>query len=361
MIPVLWRYIAANYLKTFFLSLTTFVLVLLISRFKEIARLAAITGQPLKIGLFVVYQIPFILPMAIPLSALIAAFLLFQQMSQTHELTALRASGLSFKKILSPLLVIASFVTLANFSISGDIAPYCKRESKLILFKETIGNPTTCFKNTNFLKQNDVYLKGKMNEATGEISPITLVVANKKNHMLNLISAQSLHIQKDQIKGTDISIVSHLDGEANQFDPLVIETQKTMFMDSDNLELVFKKNRPKPDGSTLSFRMLMNQIQEKNQSAKSATSEILRRTSFAVSVLSFTLLGAIFGIEQGRSPSKKRIIYLMLLILLALSSFFLGKSLKYNPTIAGIVYLLPHLLMWIGCFAQLKKIKRGLT
>src|SRR4051812_38356814 len=103
--PILWRYALQSYLRVFFLSVCTFITVLIVARFKEIARFTALTGDWSKTGLFIVYQIPSILPIAIPISALIASLLLFQRLSRTYELTALRASGLSLSTILTPLLL----------------------------------------------------------------------------------------------------------------------------------------------------------------------------------------------------------------------------------------------------------------
>ena len=127
MFPILWRYALQGYLRVFFLSVCTFIAVLLVSRFKEIARFAALSSDPLKTGLFLVYQFPLILPMAIPISALIASILLFQRLSRTYELTALRASGLSLGSILSPLLFGSLLPSLLNFSLAAEISPLCPR------------------------------------------------------------------------------------------------------------------------------------------------------------------------------------------------------------------------------------------
>ena len=116
MIPILWRYALQSYLRVFLLSVCTFIAVLLVSRFKEIARFAALSSDSLKTALFVVYQFPLILPMAIPISALIASLLLFQRLSRGSELTALRASGLSLRSILTPLL-------FTSFSLPSSCSP----------------------------------------------------------------------------------------------------------------------------------------------------------------------------------------------------------------------------------------------
>src|SRR5690606_38884406 len=125
--PILWRYALHSYLKVFLLSISTFIAVLLIARFKEIARFTAVTGDFSKTGLFILYQIPSILPIAIPISALITSLSLFQRLSRTHELTALRASGLSLFSLITPLLLCSSLLSILNFSICAEISPSCKR------------------------------------------------------------------------------------------------------------------------------------------------------------------------------------------------------------------------------------------
>src|SRR4051812_4375873 len=116
-LPILWRYAIFSYLRYFVLSVGTFIAVLLVLRFKEIARFAALTANWAKAGVFTLYQIPFILPMAIPLSALIASFLMVERMSSSHELTALRAARVSLKTILTPLWITGCFLSALNFAI----------------------------------------------------------------------------------------------------------------------------------------------------------------------------------------------------------------------------------------------------
>lgn len=358
MIPVLWRYAAASYLKTFLLIVGTFVLVLFVSRFKEIARFAILSSDPIKMGLFAVYQIPFILPMAIPFSALISAFLFFQRISRSHELTALRASGLSLKKILTPIILSAAFLTLINFSICANLAPFCQREARTILFQEASANPFLVLKKRQ-AKIKNAFLRMKVDDKGTSAENFVLVTYNAGNERLNLVSAKDVFMEKGQLHGQDVSIVSHLAGEKNQFDPLVIETQESMAMSADIMTSTFSKKQPRFDGSSLSFRMLRSQIGGKSKAMKRAFSEMFRRSSFSLSVLSLTLLGSIFSIEHARSPSRKNLLSLVLLTLLSLSSYFLGKSLKYIPILSAIVYFIPHLLIWISCYWQARRISKG--
>src|SRR5579863_9043123 len=101
--PIVWRYLLRSYFQVLLLCVSAFIGVLIVLRFQEIARFATSGAAKLKILLFTLLQIPYILPIAIPVSCLIAAMLLFQRLSHTQELTALRTSGFGLKTISTPL------------------------------------------------------------------------------------------------------------------------------------------------------------------------------------------------------------------------------------------------------------------
>jgi lipopolysaccharide export system permease protein len=121
-----------------------------------------------------------------------------------------------------------------------------------------------------------------------------------------------------------------------------------------------KKNRPRLEANALNLRMLRIRAAENTKQAKAARVEILRRLSLSIAVFSLTLLGCAFGIEEGRSPSKKGLLYALLLTLAVLISYLLGKELKNYPLFATLAFLLPHLFIWIASFLKLKRISRGL-
>jgi lipopolysaccharide export system permease protein len=340
--PILWRYALHSYSRVFSLSVFTFITVLIIARFKEMARFTALTGDFLKTGLFIVYQIPSILPIAIPLSALLASFLLLQRMSRELELTAMRASGLSLKVILTPLLILSSFLSLLNFSICADIAPYCRREGKTLIYHETSPNPLLLLQRQKLVKIKHAYLNMKVkNEETTK--DLTLIVPY--NDRLALFSARKLRMQGEELLGSDLAAISY---------PLLIENQSLMSTSAPLLSEALKKNRPHLDINSFDFKML-----RMNKKTKPARIEMLRRISLSLAVFSLTLLGAAFGMEMGRAASKKNLMYALLLTLTVLMSYLFGKGLKNHLSLAAITFLLPHPLIWFCSLFRLYRMARG--
>jgi len=360
MIPILWRYLLKSYLKVFFLSVVSFIAILLVSRFKDIARFAALSGDWAKTALFTFYQVPLILPLAIPISALISSLLLFQRLSKSYELTALRASGMSLTRIFSPLLIASFFLSLGNFSLCASLSPYCRRETKTLLYRETSANPLLLLQRQNLIKIKNAYIHMKVKKEGKAAEDFILIAPNESSQRLTLVSAKQLKIEKDKLLGYDVAIISHLPSEKeDMFDSLIIENQSSMSTAAPVLSAALKKNRPRLDISALGLKMLKIKALESKKQALSVHVEILRRITLAISVFSFTLLGATFGYQQNRTPSKKGLLMALLLTVIVLTNYLLGKGLKAHPILATLAFLLPHPLIWIASFFRLHRLSKG--
>jgi lipopolysaccharide export system permease protein len=360
-IPTYWRYVLLGYVRVLILSVATFLAVLIITRFKEIARFTALSGDWAKTALFTAYQFPLILPIAIPISALIASFILFQRLSRTHELMALRSCGFSLCSILAPLLFTSALFTVGNFSICAEIAPFCRRESKAMLYHETSANPLLLLQRQQLIRIKHAYLSMKVGQAGMSAQNVILIAHNESNKRLSLLLARELSVSKDTLLGKDVAILSHLDSQSKEeFDPLIIENQASMSTAAPILSDFLKKNRPRLEANALTLRMLILRTQlDEKKIASSALVEILRRFSLSLAVFSFTFLGSAYGIENGRTSSKRSLGIALILTLTVLISYLMGKELKAFPILATLAFLLSHPLIWFASAWRLRQIARG--
>ena len=74
--PIFWRYLLIHFLKVFCLCVVAFIAILLTMRLDEIASLMTLGAGVTELVWFTLQQIPYILPIAIPISALISSMLL---------------------------------------------------------------------------------------------------------------------------------------------------------------------------------------------------------------------------------------------------------------------------------------------
>lgn len=342
---VLWRYTLFSYAKVFGLSVATFIAVLILAKFKEIARFTALSGSFSQTLFFVSYLIPTILPIALPLSALIASLLLFQTLSKSYELTALRASGLSLSKILAPLLFFSWLLSLVNFSISSELAPYCQRQGKALVFNKTSENPLLLLQRQNLMRLKHAFLDMKVKDDE-MLKDFTLITYHGNADRLTLLSARKLWVDKEVLCGEDVAILSPL--------PCIIENQSSMSTSAPILSKVLKVHRPHINIQTLSTKML--RLHDKQRAAQM---EICRRISLSLAVFTLTFLGCAFGIEEGRIPKRRNIAFAILLTLLILMSYLMGGEMKRSPFIASLALFLPHPFAWGCCVIHLYRIAKG--
>ncbi|MCB1213281.1 MAG: LptF/LptG family permease, partial [Chlamydiia bacterium] len=70
--PIVWRHLLSHYFKIFLTVLSVFVLLLLAIQLDEIAQFIVFSRDGWKIGRFFLQLIPYIIPIALPISSLLA-------------------------------------------------------------------------------------------------------------------------------------------------------------------------------------------------------------------------------------------------------------------------------------------------
>ena len=114
-LPTLWRYFLTQYMKVFSLSFFGFLIILLSMRLEDFAYFLSLGADLPATFLYMIYQIPYVLQIALPISSLIASLYLFQKLSQNSALTSLRAAGISLLEIITPLLLFSITLALITF------------------------------------------------------------------------------------------------------------------------------------------------------------------------------------------------------------------------------------------------------
>jgi len=321
--PILFRHLLGNYFKSFFLCVGSFVSILIVSRFKEMARFAAISNDFLKTALFSLYQIPAILPFAFPIAALVASFLLSHRMSEKGEMTALFTSGCPQKWVLSPLLLIAFGLGLGSFSISADLSPLCRGASKRLLFDETSSNPSlllqkkSLFNTSTYLKMDDENL--------------VLVISHKKTGELQLFTSSYLEKLDNEVHGSDVG-------------GILQQNQKTTTFFVKELFAPIEQE---------SFSLRLKDLTFKELRKEGALTEMVQRSFLAFSVFTFTMLGFIFGIHLPRFPNQN-LAWVFLIALLTLVIFFALKSIP--SSLLFPVALFPHVFITLVSLKKLRTI-----
>ncbi len=73
-------------------------------------------------------------PMALPLSVLLASLMTFGNLGERYELVAIKAAGVSLRKIMMPLAIFALLLSIGAFYYSNIVFPYANLKFRTILY-----------------------------------------------------------------------------------------------------------------------------------------------------------------------------------------------------------------------------------
>lgn len=117
----LYRYILKDLIKLLVISST--VLLLVIDFAAAIKPLSDGLLGPVQLMKFVFYSMPTMLSFALPFSAAFASTLVFARLASDNEILACRASGMSYTKILAPVLGMGLLITCSLMYLGNQVIP----------------------------------------------------------------------------------------------------------------------------------------------------------------------------------------------------------------------------------------------
>jgi lipopolysaccharide export system permease protein len=378
MFPIIWRYLLSHYFKVMGLCIAAFIAVILTTRLDEIARFAVISPSFKATSLFVLFQIPYILPIVIPISCLISAIILVQRLSKTHELTAFRACGVSLKDFLTPILFSATLMASLNLFIVSELAT--SSHFRTGMWKEELRalNPLLLLRNKHLMKVKGGVFNTLGDSKTGEnAQQVVMGLPNKNHSRITLFLAQELIANADHLQGRGVSLITAIPGSGeDSFDQIVIDNMAETETLTADFSQIMQQNAWKINNDYLTMDLLLARLREekkryaieKESQAVQTTkeninrcySEITRRVSVAIAALTFTLLGLSFGISINRTPSIKKVFYVIFLAGLYLTAFFAAKGADHLLLRSILLYTVPHLLIITSSVIVLIRISRGI-
>lgn len=181
-IRALDRFILGELKGPFFFGLMAFTIILVAgSLLFQMADLIIQKGVSFGIVLrLFLYYMPRLVVFTIPMSCLLAALLGFGKLSSNSELVALKSSGLSFQRIVRPVVLAAFVVSLSAFVINESLVPVSERAAANVMKYEVLHESAPIFAEKVFLKEEgDGTLKriiyiDKMDNSTKDMSDIVV-------------------------------------------------------------------------------------------------------------------------------------------------------------------------------------------
>lgn len=158
-------------LKTFLITFTTvFVILFFIFILQTVwLFISELAGKDLDLILvvkFLLFSMPRIIPLVLPLSVLLASIMTFGNLAENYEFAAMKSSGISLQRAMRVLIIFICVLSIVAFWFANNVIPYA--EYKFVNFRKNIAQakPAMAIAEGQF---NDVGTYNiKVNKKSGE-------------------------------------------------------------------------------------------------------------------------------------------------------------------------------------------------
>ncbi len=128
----------------FTFGLSAFTLIFAATQIINIGRILSETHAPLWAAIEAfLWQLPGMILLTIPMALLLGTLLAMQRLSGESEITAMKAAGITFPRIVAPLLVAGLLLSLVTYALQEDVVPYA--DSQFTIIENTVIQRTSAF------------------------------------------------------------------------------------------------------------------------------------------------------------------------------------------------------------------------
>ena len=155
----LYQLILKSFLGSFFFTFFIVIFVLLMQFLWVYVDDLVGKGLSFKIimELFFHASITFV-PMALPIATLFASIMTMGNFGEKYELVAMKAGGISVRRIMMPLVIIVVLITILAFGFANNIMPYAVLQQKRTLYSITNTKPAINIKPSEYYQGIEGYV-----------------------------------------------------------------------------------------------------------------------------------------------------------------------------------------------------------
>lgn len=188
-------------LKTFLITFTTvFVILFFIFILQTVwLFISELAGKDLDLILvvkFLLFSMPRIIPLVLPLSVLLASIMTFGDLSENYEFAAMKSSGISLQRAMRILIVFIFVLSIVAFWFSNNVIPYA--EYKFINFRKNIAQAKPAMAIT----------EGQFND----VGFYNIKVIKKSGENGNILTGVTIH-EKANNNGENKTVIKAKDGK----------------------------------------------------------------------------------------------------------------------------------------------------
>lgn len=343
------KYILKELLEPFLFGMAFFVAIWLIDLMMELINLIFAKGVPASVVfLFFVYSLPPTLVISFPMALLLSNLVAFGRMSSDSEVTALKAGGYSFGRIVMPAIIAGIFITGLTFLFNEKLVPVANEKFTRLFRREvTLKRPLPKIAENRFFEAGPgrKFFVRKFNPETKDMLGVVMYEGQARGFP-RVIEAERARIEGGVCYFWDGRVSDiHMSGEDRNY---------TYF---DSMEYPIDTHYVNPDhvpdsknSRTMNLQELYAFIKDAEKKGLAETIitqhwiEFWSKTSIPFASLIFVMLGAPLGSQTTRSGTGIGIGMSVVIIFIYYVLFAAGKA------FAKGAFLPPFIGVWLPNF-----------
>ncbi len=345
---VLPKYIARQTAVTLIMTVSVFTFVLLLGGM--VRQLSERNVSLSAVGMFLALTLPSLLSFTLPMAMLATALLVFGRLSADHELTALRASGVSLGQVAAPVMLLAAALAGLCLYINATLGPTCKFQVRTLVVRLGLERPLDLLDEGRYLKEFPgyvIYVGRKLDDAVADIVIFTL---DDNGNVTSSFRARrgTVSVRRDTNKL--LLDLEDVRGDLRDpSDPLNLRkiragTTAQRYPVELDLGRILRKARTGKKLSDFTLAELVaeiRQLQARGVYPAAALVEAHQRVAMAVACLSFTLIGIPLGVQTSRRETSIGIALSLGLAFLFYFVVITANAVKDRPA------LFPEAILWM--------------
>ena len=216
---ILDRYIVRGLIPPFFGGLFVILFVLVIDFILDILNLIIAKGVPAMIvGKLFVYNLAWMISLAVPMAALVSSLMAFGRLSGDREIVAARSLGIPFWRMMLPALFVMMLLSVVMILFGDRVVPETNLRAKTLMVQIRRKKPLTALRPRIFIDDfpNIVLYIERINDKTGKIFGVKMYEKQQSQRPRVIIAPEGevkYVPQEDAVKFTLYN------GEIHEIDP----------------------------------------------------------------------------------------------------------------------------------------------
>jgi len=208
-LKIIGKYVLKEHAGPFVFASTALTSLMLLQYVAK--RLGELVGKGLPTSViveFLMLSVPFTVAMTLPMAVLVAVLYAFSRLASENEITAMKASGLSMRTVVAPVIVGGVVMSIIMLFFNDQVLPRANHRLAVLQMDIFRTKPTFALREQviNSIKEGQLYLRaGDIDEGTARMTDVVIYdLANPQRRRTILADSGRLALAPN---GTDLNLL----------------------------------------------------------------------------------------------------------------------------------------------------------